>query len=263
MRHVVATADGARIGLVDAPGVDPAHLYLPGLGSSAASYFGRVIRHPALRAHRALLLDFLGFGISDRPRNFSYTLEAHAETVARVLDTLGIVGADVIGHSMGGSIALVLAERRPDLVGRLVLPEPNLDPTPRPRVQDYTEEEFVVEGFERALDAVGPLWAATMRLADPVALYRTERSLGRGTDPMMREILLGLQLPRTLLMGEHGEDLDATEALETAGVVIRTVRAAGHTMMIDNPDGFANEVARALHLEEPPILGNLGSATPR
>lgn len=47
--------------------------------------------------------------------------------IAWLLDRLGRTQCTVIGHSMGGAVAIMLAAKRPDLVGRLVLAESNLD----------------------------------------------------------------------------------------------------------------------------------------
>jgi pimeloyl-ACP methyl ester carboxylesterase len=45
-----------------------------------------------------------------------------------VLDSLGLRRVTVIGHSLGGSVAISLAAQRPDPVGSLVAAEPHLDP---------------------------------------------------------------------------------------------------------------------------------------
>lgn len=52
----------------------------------------RVSKRPG--AHRSLLLDFLGFGFSDRPAGFPYSLREHALTAAYVLDHLGLEAVD-------------------------------------------------------------------------------------------------------------------------------------------------------------------------
>src|SRR5438552_12986506 len=57
-----------------------------------------------------------------------YALDDHAETVVTLLDKLGVRGCEVIGHSAGGSIAVLIAARRPDLVSALVVADGNLDP---------------------------------------------------------------------------------------------------------------------------------------
>jgi pimeloyl-ACP methyl ester carboxylesterase len=67
------------------------------------------------RERRVIRIDLLGHGRSDKPRR-GYTVERHAALVAGVLDSLGIAGAVVAGHSMGALVATALAEQRPGLV---------------------------------------------------------------------------------------------------------------------------------------------------
>ena len=248
MKHVEVGPDGARLGYVefDGDGDGPALVYLHGLGACSPVYFARTAAEPVLARRRVLMIDFLGFGISDRPAGFGYTLEDHADSIARGLDALGVSGADVIAHSMGGGVAVVLADRRPDLVGRLVLAEPSLRPSARPLVEPFTEETFVQSGFQQELVAVGPQWAATMRLADPVALYRTEMALGRGMTTMLDEVLLTLAVPRAIVEGEKSGWLGDDPAIRAAGIPVHVVAGAGHTMMLDNPAGFARAIAEAL-----------------
>ncbi len=149
---------------------------------------------------------------------------------------------------MGGAVALVLAHRRPDLVSRLVLTEANLDAFPPPAagssgIASYAEDDFVDGGHARVLEHVGPLWAATMRLADPRALHRSAVGLIRGSRPMMREILESLPVDRVYLQGELSGELAGRQALEAAGVRVVTVPGAGHNVMFDNTDAFVAAVA--------------------
>jgi pimeloyl-ACP methyl ester carboxylesterase len=98
-----------------------------------------------------LLVDFLGFGLSDKPENFSYTLKEHAGTLVRLLDHLGLRGCQVIAHSLGGSVAVLLADLRPDLVSFLVLAEANLDPGAGPMsgaIVQQSEMSYIVHGFQ-------------------------------------------------------------------------------------------------------------------
>ena len=247
MKHVEVGPDGAHLGYVEIDGrADlPPLVYLHGLGSSSAVYFAGSAADPSLAGRRVLMLDFLGFGISDRPVSFGYSLPEHAETAARALDLLGVRGADVIGHSMGGGVAVLLAEQRPDLVGRLVLAEPSLHPSPRPRVEPYTEQSYVDGGFAAVLDEVGLTWAATMRLASPVAMYRSEHALG-ATMPVLDDVLLALPMPRAIIEGDQSGWLHDDPQLRAAGIDVHVVTGAGHTLMLDNPTGFAQAVARAL-----------------
>jgi pimeloyl-ACP methyl ester carboxylesterase len=232
-----------RIRWVDLPGAAPARLYLHGLGCSSAYHFTPAATHPLLAGRRSLLLDLLGFGISDRPASFDYTISSHADVLATALTSLGLEGLEVVAHSMGGAVAVSLASRHPSLVARLALIDSNLDPaTPRPApgsigIATYTESEFLKGvGYERTLRRAGPAWAATMRLADPVALYRTAVDLVRTT---ARQELVRLEIPRLFLHPAGWPPADV-EGLEASGVRVVEVPDSGHNIMIDNVDGFAS-----------------------
>jgi pimeloyl-ACP methyl ester carboxylesterase len=76
---------------------------------------------PALaRDHRVVRFDLLGHGGSEKPKK-GYGMESQARLVAAALDRLGVLRADVVGHSMGGSVATALAEQRPALVESIVI----------------------------------------------------------------------------------------------------------------------------------------------
>ncbi|MGW4471129.1 alpha/beta fold hydrolase [Nonomuraea sp. NPDC004354] len=244
MKDAVAGPDGAKIRWVEIAGDEPARVCVHGAGAQAAAYFTHVMTLPSVARRRTLMMDLLGFGLSDRPAEFGYRLEDHADALARALDAAGVNGAEVVGHSMGGAVAIVLAARRPDLVSRLVLAEAVLDPVPPPApgtvgVTSFTEAEFAEGGMARILDRVGPLWAATMRLADPVALHRSAYGLRAGTNPSARKLLMELTIARTFLVGALSQPLEGRAELEAAGVRVVTVADAGHNVMLDNPQAFA------------------------
>ncbi|MBA9052094.1 pimeloyl-ACP methyl ester carboxylesterase [Streptomyces costaricanus] len=248
VQQAVFDGEGSRIRWTEVSGAEPARVYLHGLGSMSAPYHAHIAARPELAGRRSLFMDLPGHGLSDRPRHFGYTLEEHADAVAAALDAAGVGGAELIAHSMGGAVAIVLAHRRPELVSRLVLSEANLDAFPpltagSSAIATYEEDEFVEEAYPRVLAAVGPLWAATMRLADPRALHRSAVGLRRGSDPVMRTILEGLDIDRVYLQGEESGELEDRERLEAAGVRVLTVPGAGHNIMFDNPDAFAAAVS--------------------
>nr|WTB32824.1 alpha/beta hydrolase [Streptomyces sp. NBC_00830] len=256
MQNAQVTADGARIRWVELPGpggTSRTRLYLHGLGASSGPYFTASAVHPLLADSRSLLMDMLGFGISDRPADFGYTLEEHADAIAAGLDAAGAYGTDVVAHSMGGAVAIVLAARHPQLVARLVLVDANLDPVapapPRPGssgITAYTEDEFLDHGWQDVRDRVGPHWWSTMRLAGREALHRSAVHLARGTTPTMRALLLDLKIPRTYLRPEADGPLPGEDELTGSGVRVVAVPDCGHNIMLDNPETFAKETARAL-----------------
>jgi pimeloyl-ACP methyl ester carboxylesterase len=105
--HFEAYGDGEPVVLVH------------GLGASAAAW-RRVAPHLAEAGYRVLALDLKGCGRSDRPPG-DYSRKALASLVCGFMDKLDVSRARaVVGHSMGGAIALEIAASRPkrvDLVG--------------------------------------------------------------------------------------------------------------------------------------------------
>ncbi|MBH1933157.1 alpha/beta hydrolase [Streptomyces sp. AV19] len=250
MRSAVVTDAGDRVRWVELPGREPVRVYLHGLGASSPAYFAGAAAHPLLAGRRSLLLDLLGHGISDRPEGFGYTLEEHADAVAAALTAAGAGGAELVAHSMGGSVAVVLAARHPELVSRLVLVDANLDPVPRrpgaggsSGIAAYSEEEFLAGGWREVRDRVGAHWWATMRLAGREALHRSAVHLTRGS---VRELLLELDVPRTFLLPGADGPLPGADELAAAGVDVVAVPDCGHNIMLDNPDAFVRATADAL-----------------
>jgi pimeloyl-ACP methyl ester carboxylesterase len=248
MRQADFDGRGSCIRWTETPGEEPARVYVHGLGALSAVYHAHIAARSELAGRRSLFVDLPGHGISDRPRSFGYTLEEHADALAAALDAAGLTGAELVAHSMGGTVAVVLAHRRPDLVSRLVLTEANLDPEPPPTagsstIASYGEDALVNGGHARVLETVGPVWAVTMRLADPRALHRSATGLWRGSNPPAREILQGLPIDRVYLQGELSGELAGRQALEASGVRVVTVPGAGHNIMFDNPDAFVAAVA--------------------
>ncbi|MEV7344607.1 alpha/beta hydrolase [Streptomyces sp. NPDC093544] len=249
MRQAEFDGKGSQIRWTETAGAEPARVYVHGLGAASTVYNAHIAARPELAGRRTLFVDLPGHGISDRPADFGYTLEDHADALAAVLDAGRVTGAEFVAHSMGGAVAIVLAHRRPDLVARLVLAEANLDPYPpavagSSGIASYEEDDYVENGgHARVLDKVGASWAATMRLADPRALHRTATGLARGTKPTMRHMLRDLTADRVYLQGELSGELPGREGLEAAGVRVVTVPDAGHNIMFDNPDAFVAEVA--------------------
>ncbi|MEU1277340.1 alpha/beta hydrolase [Streptomyces sp. NPDC005805] len=253
MRSAEVTPQGDRIRWVELPGAEPARVYVHGLGAASGPYFTEVALHPLLAGRRSLLVDLLGHGLSDRPVDFAYTLEEHADTLATALRAADAPAAEFVAHSMGGSVAIVLADRHPELVSRLVLVDANLDPLTPARgavgsrgIAAYTEEEFLAGGWAEVRERAGAHWWSTMRLAGREALHRSAVQLVRGTRPTMRETLTRLRVPRAYLYPAADGPLPGAEALTAAGVSVVAVPDCGHNVMLDNPRGFAEATAAAL-----------------
>ena len=255
MRELAFDDRGSMVRWLDLPGRLPARVFLHGLGGTGAAVFGEVAGHPALGRHRTLVVDLPGHCLSDRPADFGYSLDDHAAVIAAICAAEGLTSIDLVGHSLGGDIAIVVTGRNPGLVGRLVIGEANLDPLPpstnerfSQRIATQTEAEFASTGYQVILDAV-PAWRPTLRLCDPIAIYRSAVGLITGTEPTMRSMLVAATMPRTFIRGDRGEPLRDADGLRAAGVDVVTIAEAGHAMMFDAPDAFRTALAEALGVD--------------
>jgi lipase len=114
--------------------------------------FNALARH--LEGSRSLVgVDLRGRGDSAKPES-GYGLEAHARDVIRVLDHLGLQQAVILGHSMGGFVALKVALSHPHRVRALVLLDggwPRVEVSPEVMSEEQKQEAAAIEeGLERA-----------------------------------------------------------------------------------------------------------------
>jgi pimeloyl-ACP methyl ester carboxylesterase len=113
--------DGVGLGYADAGHGDPPILLVHGWGTD------RTVMKPlfdwARRSRRVVALDLRGFGESDAPEQ-PYTIEAYSDDLSFIVSRLGMQRPIVIGHSMGGLIALDFAARHAAEVAAAVVLEP-------------------------------------------------------------------------------------------------------------------------------------------
>jgi pimeloyl-ACP methyl ester carboxylesterase len=99
-------------------GHGPALLLLHGLGGFAEAWRHNI--DALAEGSRVFAMDLPGFGRSAKPRT-RYGLGFFAEAVHAFLDAVGVERAALIGHSLGGAVAVAAAAARPDRIDRLAL----------------------------------------------------------------------------------------------------------------------------------------------
>jgi 4,5:9,10-diseco-3-hydroxy-5,9,17-trioxoandrosta-1(10),2-diene-4-oate hydrolase len=113
-----ALINGARVHYQRAGSGRPL-LLLHGLVGSAKNWRQNISflsRHSTVYA-----VDLFNMGESDRVPGLDAGLEATADRLAAYMDAVGLDEADIAAHSHGGSVAMMLAARHPERVGRLIL----------------------------------------------------------------------------------------------------------------------------------------------
>lgn len=241
---------------VGAPSPAPL-VFLHGLGDSAILTFEDIARHPTLTGKSSLLIDLPGFGYGHAPDDWPATMEDHAQTVISLLDHLDVRRATVVGHSMGGSLALLVASTIPDRVEQLILAEPLLLPeqsTLGKAIAKRPERAFVERGYamlvlatrRQALrgEQAAQGFREPLQRANPVILHRSAVSLLSERRPSFLDMLRNLTVRWALLVGGRSTGyLEGMGVDEGRRVVIPD---AGHSMMTERPDVFALSIASGI-----------------
>ena len=102
------------------PASGPPVVLVHGLGGRAEEWLD--FSHDLVKAgYSVYLLDLPGYGSSEKPAEFSYSVPDEAAVVVGFLDAVGLKQVDLGGISMGGWIVQVVASEHPDRVRRLIL----------------------------------------------------------------------------------------------------------------------------------------------
>lgn len=103
-------------------GDGPTVLLVHGSGPGVSAFANWRLTMPELaRRFRVIAPDMVGFGFTERPADYQYTMDNWVRHIVGLMDALKIERAHVIGNSFGGALALALAIRHPQRVDRLVL----------------------------------------------------------------------------------------------------------------------------------------------
>ncbi|MFE9664192.1 alpha/beta fold hydrolase [Streptomyces sp. NPDC005955] len=158
--HCTVHVDGVKLAYrVAGPEDAPPLVLLPALGETAGDW--EPVASLLALHRRVYALDLRGHGRSDWPGE--YAVDRMRADVRGFLDGLGLHRVDLIGHSLGGIVAYLVAADRPARVHRLVLEDV---PVPRPREPthptrpdgDLSFDWQMVLDVRRQLDRPDPRW---------------------------------------------------------------------------------------------------------
>ncbi len=228
--------------------------FIHGLGCSREAFLD-AWEAPSLRGYSLLAPDLPGFGDSGRPAEFSYTLEDHARLCAALLTGFPRNRLHLACHSMGGAVAVLLAEMLPRPPESLISIEGNLigaDCGVSRRTVSVSYEHFRTRLLEEILRTAGrspergsQLWARWIRKADPLAFNQSARSLVDWSDSgMLLSKFLALKCRRVYFYGELQRFLPVLDRLGDIPSV--AISGSGHFPMNDNPAEFYHKMAEWL-----------------
>lgn len=217
------TARGVRMRVIEAGAGQPILLVHGFLVSHIE--FDDVI-DPLAARFRVVAPDLPGFGDSEKPSptRYPYGIEAFSEALADIIAAMELGRVSILGHSMGGAVALTLAASHPELVDRLVLVDALVYPFPlelRSRVslvpvlgpflfkqlygrgtfRGYFREQVFSPGFDVPLDRVDRYYD---RFNTPAARESAYAVLSAMTDtrPVVARIPR-VKAPTMVVWGRH------------------------------------------------------------
>lgn len=136
-------------------------ILLHGGGSDGSTWDG--VRSAFAATHRVYAVDQRGFGATSRGGPYGFV--PMRDDILGLLDVLGTDQCDLIGHSMGGTVAWLVAQQQPDRVAHLVAED---SPPPAPgrfrssvKIGEPSDVPFdwaAVEAYARDLVAPDPQW---------------------------------------------------------------------------------------------------------
>ena len=233
----------------------PPVLMIQGLGASKHAWN---LQRAALGLRwRTVALDNRGSGRSSRPIA-PFTLEDLADDALRVLDAAGVDDAHVVGASMGGVVAQILAVRNPERVRSLVLACTSC--RQHPWREDLLREwsttargrglldvgrgaaQWVMgpRSFRRAVPALG--WLGPLAVLRPRDSFASQVDAILATDPSIADRLSEVTAPTLVVVGNQdiltprGDSEELAERIPGAELVV--ISGAAHGLMVEHAGTF-------------------------
>jgi pimeloyl-ACP methyl ester carboxylesterase len=237
---------------VDDGGSGDAVVLVHSLAGNSGHWSGQ-LEHLRKR-RRGVALDLRGHGRSEAPRNGGYSMEAQAEDVGAVADALGLERFALVGHSMGGGVALAYAGAHPERVTHLLVADPIGDGTQTPEAEvrpflDAVDSPAYAETIEGYWSSIaGSDGAVLERLLHDLRQTARETVVG-GLHAVMafdpKPALARYRGP-TLAVITPANDFPYSMHRLGAGLPHRVIAGTGHWLQLERPEEFNRILERFL-----------------
>ncbi len=220
-------------------------LFLHGFGSTKEDY-ADVVLSQAFDGRPVIAYDAPGCGESECDDLNAVSIPFLVETARHLLAHFAVADFHLVGHSMGGLTALMLADAEPSRVLSFIDIEGNVAPEDcflRRQITNFPSdnaEAFFENFIERTWHSryhSSALYAASLRhkvrAAAVRGIFTSMVELSDHGDLMRR--FLSLPCPRMFMHGEQNDGLSYLSSLRENGVKVARIRSCGHFPMYSNP----------------------------
>jgi len=235
-------------------GAGPAVIFLHGIGGDAQSWLPELV---ALSGRcRAIAWDMPGYGGS--PALSEMTFAALANALEELLDKLEIGRAHLVGHSIGGMVALEFAARFPGRVASLVLyaTSPAFGKPGGEWQQEFLKARLAPLDAGRRMADLAPSIVESLvgDDPDPDGITRATATMSRVHEAAYRaamqclvtfdrrDALAGIAVPTLVLAGEKDDNAPAAMmermAAKIPGARFQVIPGAGHLAHFEQPEAF-------------------------
>ncbi|HEY4689464.1 MAG TPA: alpha/beta hydrolase [Anaerolineae bacterium] len=215
--------------------------------------------HLAEHGHKVYALDFWGFGESAKSKTPPFRVASYVEMVDQFMDTLGIRCAPVLGHSMGGTVALRLALDKPERVTRVAAIGSPINGSSLNFFLKLAGINWVAHVVWRAptllrLVIVMNTWGDSERVrkmilrdVEKTSLESFFRSIGDLHYTDLRQPLHKLAIPALGVYGKSDNIVNPNQARVLAdsvsGATVHLMNRSRHFVMLDEPEAFHKVVS--------------------
>jgi pimeloyl-ACP methyl ester carboxylesterase len=257
----IQIGDGRHIhALLAGPRAAQPLVFLHGLGGSLSTW--QIVLGGLAEQHRVVALDLAGHGASDKadPSEADYSIHGHSAAIADSLKALGLKNAIVVGHSLGGAVAMTLAVENPGMVKALVLIDsaglgseigsellrlmaghPGPD-TARALLALFLSDLKLVN--KRAIDDM-----AANQLAEGGWAAQQATSNAAFPDGQQAAVAVGIvSQPVLLIWGENDRVIPVQHALSAVGsfadAILTILPGIGHVPQVEQPETVIRAIGR-------------------
>jgi pyruvate dehydrogenase E2 component (dihydrolipoamide acetyltransferase) len=258
----IALGDGRELNVLLAGAGDaPPLVFLHGLGGSQSTW--QVVLGDLVEQHRIAAIDLPGHGASDRSAGADYSIAGIATAVAEAIGKLGLSKPILVGHSLGGAVALRIATEQPKLArGVVAIDSAGLGDeigseltdlmagaagpdTARGLLQLFYRDQKLVN--ERGVAEMAYMQQAdgawTAQQAVATAAFASGRQL-----EAVRLDPASVTVPVLLIWGEHDRVIPTQHAIDALAqfpdASLAIVPNVGHVPQVENPSRTATLISR-------------------